>query len=377
MVDERRVVYNWRQIGMKLQRTRSGRVRRLSALAAALVLIGAGIFTTYYLTTDTSPAPIPLAFDYSESTRMFALPVNAAATRRIPLSDGSSITLAPGASLEVKANEPRRFLTSLHKGWVRYNVIPDPARIWEVNAELCRVIVLGTQFTVSRTPSAVRIAAHRGTVAVYPPTDDKILATLNAGETYTLRLPKRDSAKRLPKQPRVSDNAQPQPSDNDAEKESRARRIKQRATNANSKSSRLRSSSTKLSGLGGSATVNQLLKRADEARERNQPQKAVFLLERIVREHPQDPAIGLVILTLGKIRLETLHQPRAAALTFKRAAALKRLPSPLREQAYGRCVEAFRRAGDIAAAREISRQYKRRFPTGAWLPLLERWTGSE
>jgi hypothetical protein len=96
-----------------------------------------------------------------------------------------------------------------------------------------------------------------------------------------------------------------------------------------------------------------------------------------LREHPHDPAVGLITLTIGQIRLDTLHQPRAAALAFKQAASLKGLPTSLRELAYGRCVEAFHRAGDVASARAMSKRYRRRFPSGAWLPIVERWTESE
>jgi hypothetical protein len=134
---------------------------------------------------------------------------------------------------------------------------------------------------------------------------------------------------------------------------------------------------TKLGGLGASEAVNQLLERADDARIRNQPQKAVALLERILREYPYDPSVGLVTLTIGTIRLDDLHQPRRAARAFKQAASKKGLPSSLREMAYGRGVEAFQRAGDIASVRAMSNQYRRNFPRGAWLPIFERWTESE
>ncbi len=377
MVDEQMVVYNWQQIDQKRRQKRPIPFRHPLVFSVVFVLLGAGTFAAYHLSIDATSALAPLSFELSESTRIFSVPAKATAVRRIPFSDGSSIALTPGASLEVKENKPNRFLTSLHKGWVRYNVIPERSRTWEVDTGGCRIIVLGTQFTLNRTPNAVHIAVHRGSVAVYPLTDDKILATLSAGERYTLRLPEQDTPQCPPHQPLVAHTTQNHLPQNDASKERRTQRTGQQASRANSTSTQARNSLTKLGGLGASGAVNQLLERADDERIRNQPQKAVALLERILREYPYDPSVGLVTLTIGTIRLDDLHQPRRAARAFKQAASIKGLPSSLREMAYGRGVEAFQRAGDIASARAMSNQYRRNFPQGAWLPIFERWTESE
>jgi transmembrane sensor len=376
MVDEQRIVYNWQQIGIKRKQKRFSPVRQQLIFVSALVLIAAGVVSTIHFFENTGSAPAPLSFELSGSTRMIAVPSKATAKRRIPLSDGSTITLAPGTSLEVKDNEPTRFRTSLHRGWVRYNVIPGQTRTWIVDAELCRVVVIGTQFTVNRTAHAVHIAVHRGTVAVYPPTGEKILATLTAGETYALREPRQDVSKRLAYKAPPTDKTQVSSVEQESEEERRPRRARTEESGSN-RNARIRASTTKLAGLGGSSDVNHLLKKVDDARDRGNPKKATALLEQIVREHPTDPAIGLVALTLGNIRLDTLRQPRAAALAFKQAATSKGLPSSLREQAYARCVEAFHRAGDVKSTKKMSEMYTRRFPNGTWLSWIERWTESE
>ena len=41
------------------------------------------------------------------------------------------------------------------------------------------------------------------------------------------------------------------------------------------------------------------------------------------------------------------------------------------------CVEAFHLAGDNASARSMRDLYLPRFPSGVWLPWVERWSGLE
>ncbi len=377
MVDEPRVAQNWHHIESKRKRKQLSYRRRHWIFAVAVVLIGTGILASSYLFLKAIAAPAPLSFQVSESIRRFDVSSESPQAKRIPLSDGSTITLAPGASLEVMENGQNRFVTSLYNGWARYDVVPDRDRTWEVNTGLCRVVVLGTQFTVSRTSSTVRVAVHRGTVAVYAPAEDRILETLRQGETYTLRFPQRGEPTPILAQPRIAHHAQKPSPLSDAPEVSPIGVRAQRPSNTMRNTSSPPSSSTSSAGLGASGAVNRLLKEANDARDRNQPQEAVTLLQRVLREYPRDPSVGLATLTLAKIRLDTLHQPRAAALLFKKAALSRGLPSSLREQAYGRCVEAFQRAGDVASARKMSGLYRRRFPDGAWLPWIERWTESE
>jgi hypothetical protein len=59
-----------------------------------------------------------------------------------------------------------------------------------------------------------------------------------------------------------------------------------------------------LAGLGSSDPVNDLLREVDKARKQKRQKEAAVLLAQILREYPDDPASGLVALTLGKIRLD-------------------------------------------------------------------------
>ena len=381
MVDEARIVYNWQEIEQKRHRSSSilMQPKPILALAAALILL-AVVVAVYTSIDDKSDTPAPLSFELAESTRMLAVPSKATAERRIPLSDGSMITLAPGASLEVMHNTASQFHTTLHQGWVRYNVVPGHQRMWEVDAGLCRVVVKGTQFTVNRTPSRVDVTVHRGAVAVYSSDGDTRLATLTKGKRYTVERANeraKDNGERyLANAPKIKNPIAESSSNKDAKTtdiRSFDKKIIRNGRRAKARTSGIAGAGS-LVGMGGSDDVNALLKKVDAARSQNQHQKAARLLGRIIRDYPEDPAIGLVALTLGKIRLDTLNQPQQAAAAFKRATVSAGLPSPLREQAYARGVEAYYRSGDTVAAQKMGVTYRRRYPNGSWNSFIERWT---
>jgi hypothetical protein len=107
-------------------------------------------------------------------------------------------------------------------------------------------------------------------------------------------------------------------------------------------------------------SVGQLLAAADAARAALEPTRAVELLERVAGGHPRDPRAGLAAFTSGRILLEELDRPRAAADAFARAAALA--GDPLAEDALAREVEAWTRAGEADLARARARVYLERYP---------------
>jgi hypothetical protein len=218
---------------------------------------------------------------------------------------------------------------------------------------------------------------HRGTVALYRSPSGEEIAKLTAGESRELRVPEPAEAPANESSVLVSYEAL-RPSDETASmKENPVKRTEMRVPQSGRIDPMPKSPMSDLAGLGSSEPVNALLEAADDARKRRQPGEAAALLARILQKFPDDPAGGVVALTLGRIRLDALHQPRAAADAFKKAAAFKGLPAPLREQAFARCVEAFHSAGDSASARSMRDLYKSRFPGGVWLPWVERWAAIE
>src|SRR5262249_5270614 len=66
---------------------------------------------------------------------------------------------------------------------------------------------------------------------------------------------------------------------------------------------------------------DHLLRAADVARWSGHPGEAVPYLERVVREHAEDPRAQLAAFTLGRVYMDELGRPRLAAAAFARARA--------------------------------------------------------
>jgi len=122
--------------------------------------------------------------------------------------------------------------------------------------------------------------------------------------------------------------------------------------------------------------VNDLLLAADVARLGHHAADATPPLRQILDAHRDDPRASLAAFTLGRVLLNQLAQPAAAADAFATARAL----SPggaLAEDALAREVESRARAGERDAARRLAEQYVRSFPAGARTEDVRRLGGIE
>ncbi|MFJ3461379.1 FecR family protein [Achromobacter spanius] len=83
----------------------------------------------------------------------------------IRLEDGSRVRLAPGSALRAELSATGRQVT-LYAGEAFFEVTPDPARPFEVNANGTRVTVLGTGFNVRIGERDTDVAVKHGRVQV-------------------------------------------------------------------------------------------------------------------------------------------------------------------------------------------------------------------
>ena len=226
--------------------------------------VGFGLFSMSRQNESNRAEPLSLALP--ELMPVIAVPSSASEEKRVILSDGSRLTMAPGATLEVIENSGKRFETALLKGWVRFSVTPGRERTWVIDAGLTRVHVIGTQFTVNRTPRAVKVAVHRGTVRLHPkPSPGKVIE-LTAGESRRLSAPYRDadSTSTTPSRVASTDSSLFEEVRPLADTSSKCVRTLGRPLSH--KPRRPESPMADLAGMGSSEPVNALLREVDEAR---------------------------------------------------------------------------------------------------------------
>jgi transmembrane sensor len=108
--------------------------------------------------------------------------------------------------------------------------------------------------------------------------------------------------------------------------------------------------------------AGDLLLAADVMRLTGHSPRAVVLLKKVVKGFPGDSRRTAAAFTLGKVLLEELGNPRAAARAFGIAA---RPASPLKEEAMAREAEAWYRAGDSSKAKAAAQKYLVQFSQGA------------
>jgi transmembrane sensor len=116
----------------------------------------------------------------------------------------------------------------------------------------------------------------------------------------------------------------------------------------------------------------QLLLAADSARLSGHNPRAAAFLRRLVDKFPADSRAGLAALTLGRVLLDDLGQPRDAARAF---ATAESRGGPLTEDALAREVDAWTRAGDHAAAKTAAARYLASYPMGRHAAFVRRLAG--
>jgi transmembrane sensor len=85
----------------------------------------------------------------------------------VPLRDGSKVTLNTDSQVRIAVTEHERRI-NLARGEAFFEVTKDPTRPFVVVAGRCRVVAVGTQFSVWREADEVRVAVTEGRVRIEP-----------------------------------------------------------------------------------------------------------------------------------------------------------------------------------------------------------------
>jgi len=148
-LEEARVQRMWRGLQQRPTRT-----PRRFAVAGALVAASALCVLLFLRSADAGPlAPLgagTLAFDRAMTV----------------LSDGSQIELAADTRLQLLENNGHSFSLQLQHGRARFDVTPGGPRRWRMECGLATVTVVGTELTIERSTSELRVEVKHGIVEV-------------------------------------------------------------------------------------------------------------------------------------------------------------------------------------------------------------------
>ncbi len=378
-LDPRAVDEVWDRVEAKRNAFGTRRAWRVPALVASFACVGllgwrsmhsAHISNTATVASVASSGAMVVQTASTELRLASGLPLTTAAVAsreledEVALDDGSRLLLTPGSRLVPVVNLGTEVAWSLAAGTVTFDVMPHGPRTWSIDAGVAKISVLGTRFRVLRDGDHVRVDVERGLVLVESP-------LLAAGQQ---RLGPGDHVDLAPPAPAPHEAASlaapPAPPTPAA---SATQSWKQAAVDDGYHAAYLQL------GPSGIARETQqtnspqeLLALADVARLSGHPRDAIAPLERLLATHADDTRASAAAFTLGKIQLDAMNAPAAAASAFERAIAL-RLPQALREDAFARRVQAYAAAGNTERARASRAAYDAEYPEGRHRSGVASW----
>jgi len=364
--DEARVQRVWTEVARRRRTPRAPIGRWTFAIAACvLAFVAWSTFELAPAERSTAPSAEPAALRLANEA-----PLPARLRGEVRLSDASRVVVEEDARLDVLANDTRALGLALRRGRARFEVTPGGPRSWNVDAGAVSVQVVGTVFEVARSREGVAVSVERGAVLVRGASVPDRVQRLEAGQR--LFVPSETPSD--PPVPRAADETNDVDAADDAA-DAPARETPWRTELAQRRYDR----AFEALGADGHARetrrardVADLWELADVARFSGHPSEAAVPLRRLVTEHPNDPRAALAAYTLGRLELDALGAPHAAAESFARSEALG-LPEALREAAAASHVEALGRAGRRDDARMAAERYVLRHPEGARRVQVERW----
>lgn len=360
------------RVGARISsRTRTRRLTRFWPL----MLVGATAFAGAVLMVSRAhrdAGPLLLA-----SGRELVTTVGGPGTDDLALSDGSHVHLSPGARFEPLESTGSTLLAVVSQGRAEFDVHPGGPRRWVIECGLATVEVVGTSFSCDRQPGQLLVEVSRGVVLVRGERVPGRARRLSAGERLLLQESEPDG--RGPQPARAASEAPAAGVTDDGPRSSPPprshARVHAKTWQDLARVGRNREAFASLGneGLRREASrlgVSDLLALADMARLSGHPAEAVIPLERILGEFAGDAQAPLAAFALGRLQLDALGHPQAAASAFAQALALN-VPAGLREDVRARLVEAYARTGDARATQVAADGYLAEFPHGRHVQAIQ------
>jgi len=243
------------------------------------------------------------------------------------LADGSRVVPdGPATVIEKAIESDADVLYELKAGGAHFEVARRPSRTFRVHAGQVTLQVIGTRFLVRRLDDRSRVSVSEGRVLVSWWGGSR---ELGAGEEGTFP---------------------PEPVPATASAAARRR--------------------------AAEPGPDVLFAHADRARKDGKPELAIAHLRTVIDRFPGDPHAQAAAFTIGRLLLESLHQPRQAAASFEQARVLAK-GAPLAEDALAREVDAWAAAGEPTLARARAELYGKLYPNGSRLAAVLRASGLE
>lgn len=261
------------------------------------------------------------------------------------LPDGSSMVVSELGRLSVVKATPSEVALHLDRGVVECEVVHDPARPFSVEAAGVTVHVTGTHFAVEVDAERVSVRVQRGSVEVTN-ASGALVAKMTPGQVWSAPV---DAAP-----------AAPSPSASAA-----------LAPDASSAAPAASSSPPPTLGVALALDADALLARANAARIAGHTGLAAADYDRFRTRFPQDTRAGLAAFELGRIRLDTLHDPAGALGALSFALAHNR-GGFATEDAQALRIDAFARLGDAAGCVRARDAFVAAHPVSAHLARVQR-----
>jgi transmembrane sensor len=370
--------------GIRIRQRRRVQMQRAFSALAVMAVIGGGAYFARAGSTLGLASQAPMASRSASKSATVSAPAVATAVQgtireghTIRLLDGSRAQLFGAQSeLAITRNDRDRVSLRLSQGRAHFDVVPNAARSFEVEAAPYRVVVLGTIFDVERSGSHVAVSVERGRVRVYGPQGAEDLLPGQSKRFATVGVVPEKLAE-------LEAVRRDEPEAVELERERVISRPARRGAETIPSWRSLTQSGdydAAFESLRKSRVVQndpaELMDAADAARLSGHPEDAVGYLERVVKGHRKSPVAPLAAFTLGREYLDRLGQPHKAAEAFELSRKLAPVGS-LAQDALAREVEALSKGGNAQKAYLRAREYMDAYPNGRRLRAVQLYGGIE
>lgn len=277
----------------------------------------------------------------------------------VQLPEGSRLRVSPGANARILSTSREDVRVALDDGRIEVEASHDPMRrSFVVSAGDFEVRVVGTVFSVVRSPTGVEVGVREGRVQIALRGAE--LGFVSAGETRIF-----DSASSTAP---VQSGAYPEPA---------ATTVTSASVGSPERPSLVPKSPSALpSGAPRPSPApnpsDSLFEAAQKARVDGRLAEAARLFDDVRRKHRSDPHAALAAFELGRLRLDALGDPGGAAEAFSDALVLGP-GSALAEDATARRVEALGKLGDRERCASAREAYLRQYPSGVYARAMVRF----